>query len=932
MSEFKALLLTDVVDSTKLSEALGDDAMAEVWTSHDRAARDLLPAWRGREIDKTDGMLMLFDTAADAVGYAMAYHQALATLPVPLKARAGLHVGPVILRENTAEDVARGAKPLEVDGLAKPTAARVMSVAAGAQTLLTPEAREDLGKTALKVQSHGHWLMKGVSDPIELFEVGEPEARFKAPPDSDKVYRVVKVDDWWMPAKDIPNNLPLQPSAFIGRETEIDDLKEALNGSRLITLLGMGGLGKTRLSLQVAAETIHKFPDGAWFIDLSPIRDAELVVSEAAQVLGVQEEPGRPLLQTFCAHLKTRRVLLIIDNCEHLIKPAADLVHAIVRAAPNVRLMSSSREPLRVPGEKTYPILPLPVPGKDAGVGALLQSTAVRLFIDRVQAQKPSFELTEREAPAVAELVARLEGIPLALELAAARVRAMSITDINARLKDRYRILTGGSRVLQERQQTLRALVDWSYDLLEDNERTVFMRLAVFRGGFDLTAAEAVAGANPLFPEDVLDLLESLVQKSLVMAEDRDEGMRYRMLETLREYAKEKLDGAFETEAAGGRHCEHYFAMVKEAKRGLEGPEQAQAVQHLETELDNVRGAMSAALSGAGVDQVIAVKLAVALQGFWILRGYATEGRAYVGATLEMVGGLAESEVAKAHALYVGATLASAQGDYAEAQRMLEECLVLRRAQGQAVEIAGTLSSLGWARLHAGDAKGAEEPEREALGLFQAAKHQVGEAITYLHLGLIGFLTGGAEAARKELAQALTLSRKVSYLEVEGECELILGEVALDAGDLPTAAKHLERSLKICGEAGDRQGEANARHGLGLIALARDELPTARAGLIEAVRALRTFEMRQQLITCLEDIAMLLRKEGRSADAALLAASMSALREQLTLARSPHVQRRWERLQASGAASAQLGRDTEPLSMDEAIRLAVSWAEAETAA
>jgi predicted ATPase/class 3 adenylate cyclase/tetratricopeptide (TPR) repeat protein len=923
MSEFKALLLTDVVDSTKLSEALGDDAMAEVWTSHDRAARDLLPAWRGREIDKTDGMLMLFDTAADAVGYAMAYHQALAALPVPLKARAGLHVGPVILRENSAEDVARGAKPLEVDGLAKPTAARVMSVAAGAQTLLTPEAREDLGKTALKVQSHGHWLMKGVSDPIELFEVGEPEARFKAPPDSDKVYRVVKVDDWWMPAKDIPNNLPLQPSAFIGRETEIDDLKEALNGSRLITLLGMGGLGKTRLSLQVAAETIHKFPDGAWFIDLSPIRDAELVVSEAAQVLGVQEEPGRPLLQTFCAHLKTRRVLLIIDNCEHLIKPAADLVHAIVRAAPNVRLMSSSREPLRVPGEKTYPILPLPVPGKDAGVGALLQSTAVRLFIDRVQAQKPSFELTEREAPAVAELVARLEGIPLALELAAARVRAMSITDINARLKDRYRILTGGSRVLQERQQTLRALVDWSYDLLEDNERTVFMRLAVFRGGFDLTAAEAVAGANPLFPEDVLDLLESLVQKSLVMAEDRDEGMRYRMLETLREYAKEKLDGAFETEAAGGRHCEHYFAMVKEANRARVGPEQAQAVQQMETELDNVRGAMSTALEGAGVDQVIAVKLAVALQGFWILRGYGTEGRAYVNSTLAL-DSVRAMDMANAHALYVGATLASAQGDYAEAQRMLLVCLELRRYLGQPVEIAGTLSSLGWARLHAGDPQGAEEPEREALGLFRGSKQQVGEAITLLHLGLIGFLKGDVESARQELGRSLALARKIGHREVEGECELVLGQIALDLGEVDIATQHLEKSLAVCSSAGDRQGKANARHALGVVALAHGDLGLARQRLAAAVQTLRRCDMRQQAIACLEDLARLLRLEGRGHDAFKLRNSMVDLRHKLNLPRPPDAQRRWtaeiEVLGTEGHNNAA----GEELSLDEAIRVALA--------
>ncbi len=247
MTELRALLLTDVVDSTKLSEAIGDKAMAEVWTAHDRAARDLLPQWRGREIDKTDGMLLMFDTAADAVNYVQHYHSALATMAVPLKARAGLHVGPVILRENSAEDVARGAKPLEVDGLAKPTAARVMSLARGGQTLLTPEAREALGDIGLPTQSHGHWMIKGVSTPVELFEVGADPALFAAPPDSDKVYRVVESGGRWLPVKEIPNNLPQQGTSFIGREREIDEVKAMLGDTRLVTLLGMGGLGKTRL-------------------------------------------------------------------------------------------------------------------------------------------------------------------------------------------------------------------------------------------------------------------------------------------------------------------------------------------------------------------------------------------------------------------------------------------------------------------------------------------------------------------------------------------------------------------------------------------------------------------------------------------------------------------------------------------------------------
>ena len=359
--------------------------MADVWTAHDRVARDLLQRHNGREIDKTDGMLMMFDGAADAVSFAMGYHKALAALTVPLSARAGLHVGPVLLRENSADDVARGAKPLEVEGLAKPTAARVMSLARGGQTLMTTEARENLGPTELKVESLGHWMVKGVEEPIELFEVGPPGTRFTPPPDSEKVYRVVRAADWWLPVRDIPNNLPFQATSFVGREVELDEVKTYLDKSRLLTLLGMGGLGKTRLCLQAAAELIHLFPDGVWFLDLAPLRDEALVVAETAQVLGVKTEPDRPLLQSICAHLKQRRVLLILDNCEHLIKPSAELANAILKAAPYVRILATSREALRVPGEQSYPVRPLPVPGTGAGIEELAQSPAVRLFVERVQ-------------------------------------------------------------------------------------------------------------------------------------------------------------------------------------------------------------------------------------------------------------------------------------------------------------------------------------------------------------------------------------------------------------------------------------------------------------------------------------------------------------------------------------------------------------------
>ena len=755
MEDVRALLLTDVVDSTKLSEELGNRAMAEIWAAHDRVARDLLPAWHGREIDKTDGMLLMFDSPSDAVHYALAYHQALARLPVALKARAGLHVGPVSLRENSPQDVAHGAKPLEVEGLAKPTAARVMGLARGGQTLISDEAREALVEGAWTLQSHGHWMLKGLAEPVELYEVGLDADAFTAPADGEKAHRVARVGEQWLPVRQMPNNLPHQTTSFVGRERERREVRAALEHSRLVTLVGMGGLGKTRLSLQVAAEAMAWFPDGVWFLDLAPIRDPALLVGEAAQVLGVREEPDRPFLQTLLGTLKQRRTLLIFDNCEHLIQASADLADAILRAAPQVSILASSREVLHVPGEQSYAVLPLPLPGRDAGLEALKRSTAVRLFIERAQSHKPAFALNEREAPAVAQLVARLEGIPLALELAAARMRAMSVAELNTRLEDRFRLLTGGGRVLQ-RQQTLRALVDWSYELLDASERTVLSRLAVFVGGFDLEAAEKVCGAEPLQPADVLDLVTSLVEKSLVLTEERERGMRYRMLETIRDYAREKLAQAGDTDSTMARHCQHYFAFAKAVSRGLLGPEQGSWIARMEEELDNVRAGIAVALAG-GVDPFIAVKYAVALQGFWIMRGYATEGRTTVHAALELQV-VQASELAMGYALYVGAALAESQSDLAQARLMLERCLVLRRGLGDPIDIAATLSTLSLNRLLTGDTELARAGEEEALAIFREHGDQVGEAIVLLHLGQIGVWLGDDAQARPHLEASLALA------------------------------------------------------------------------------------------------------------------------------------------------------------------------------
>lgn len=904
MNDVRALLLTDVADSTLLTEALGDATMAALWADHDRVARDLLPLHRGREIDKTDGMLLLFDRAEDALAYADAYHAALTRLTPPLLARAGLHVGPLTLRENPPADVARGAKPLEVDGLAKPVTARVMALARSGQTLMTAAAVAALPPEAVQPPLLGHWRFKGVSEPMALYQAGDGQA--SAPPDGDKAYAVVRVGERWLPVREIPNNLPQQATSFLGRERELDELHSALHAARLVTLLGMGGLGKTRLSLQVAAELLAEYPDGAWFLDLSPLSEPGLVVEEAARLLKVREEAGRPLLQTLCDQVRGRRLMLVIDNCEHLVAASAALAHALLRAAPELRIMASSRIALRVPGEHVYPVLPLPLPEAGSSAAVLAGSTAVRLFVERARSHRPTFALTEVEAPHVADLVARLEGIPLALELAAARVRSLTVADINTRLKDRYKLLTGGSRVHQQRQQTLRALVDWSYDLLDANEQRLFCRLGVFAGGFDLATAEAVCGAEPLDPLDTLDLLDSLVEKSLVMLDTTGIETRYRMLDTLREYAREKLDQDPDGDgpATAGLHCQHFWAFARHARDGLQGPQQAEWVQRIEADLDNLRAAMALARSG-GVDPLLAAKLPVALQGFWVMRGRLGEGRELVRGALALPA-VQASEMASAHTLYVAAVLADAQGDPLEAQRLLETCLALRRGLQDDAGTAITLSTLSMARLATGQAETALTAQEEALTLLRAQGHHTGEAIALQQHGRILRHLGRDDEAIASAREALAMAQALANLELEGECACLLGALLQDAGDLEAAADALQRAL-VCGQdAGDRRNAALARAALGRLALARGDAAASQPLLAEAMQAFHAFEMRAEQVDTLEDHACLALALGRFDAAAALLGCAQAVRQATSLVRPPKLAAQVDEVAA--ALARQLGK------------------------
>jgi predicted ATPase/class 3 adenylate cyclase/tetratricopeptide (TPR) repeat protein len=865
-------LFTDIEGSAEKWEE-APQRMARAVARHDALLREAVEAHRGRVIKTTgDGIYAAFADVTDGIAAVVAIQVSLAvpevTAGVPIAVRCGLHRGVAERRDN------------DYFGSTINRAARVMGAANGGQVLVSQavvDAVQERPPPDVGFRDLGSVRLKGLAVAEHVYQLLHPRLR----PDFPALRSLEAT----------PNNLPQQITSFVGRRTELAEAAALFANARLLTLLGMGGLGKTRLALEIGGDLLDGFPDGVWFVDLAPIRNPSLVPVEAAKTLGLREEPGAPLIETLGNHLKSRKLLLILDNCEHLVSASAHLANALLRTAPELRILTTSREALHVPGEQVYTVLPLPLPDRSDGVEALSHSPAVQLFVERAQSHKPSFALNEREAAAVAELVARLEGIPLAIELAAARVRTLSVTDINARLEDRYKLLTGGGRVRLARQQTLRALVDWSYELLPENDQLLFARLSAFAGGFDLAAAEAVCGGEPLESEDIVDLLVSLVDKSLVMPEETESGTRYRMLETIRDYARIKLIERGDLEKVPSRHCDYYFVMAKAGNRGLQGPEQAEWIPRLEADHDNMRAAIAFALGGAG-DPIIAVKMEVALMGFRILRGYATEGRGNVRALIALHA-IQSSDIAHAHALYVGATLAASQSDDMEAERMLETCLALRRGIGNEAEIAATLSTLANVRLRLGDAARARQGEEEALAVFRRLGHRIEESIVLLHLGEICVHTGNDDEARHFFEQSLAIARDVKYQETESDCERMLGQLSLEQTDLPSARRRFERALQVCEVAGDKRGAAAARWWLAKVDIATGDIGSARRRLGQALLVFESFEMRAEAIGSIEDLALLANLMERPEEAARLHGAASALRDRLMLPRPPRDECRW---------------------------------------
>ena len=917
MGETVALLFTDVVDSTLTTQRLGDERALALWTEHDRRARDLLRRHRGREIDRADGFLLLFDSAVEAAHHAFDYHAAMAELG--LAVRAGMHVGTVVLRHASAADLALGAKPVEVEGLAKPLAARVMAMARGGQTLLSAAARQALEGAGLdpttQIRSHGHYRLKGIDEPVEVFELGAvQDCSFTPPTDADKSYRVVRSGDLWQPVRGIPRHLPAERDAFVARGTDLRAISRHFDdGARLVTLLGPGGTGKTRLAVRYGHAWLGDWPGGVWFCDLSEASTLDGIHHAAGSVLGVRLEAGDAAAQ-FAETIAGRgRCLVVLDNFEQVAQHAAATVGRWLDGAPEAAFLVTSRERLSLAGEVVQLVEPLPLDGP-----------AIELFVVRAQAQRPDFVLDDTQRATVAELTSLLDGLPLAIELAAARIAMLSLAQLLLRLRDRFALLAGRGT---GRQATLRTAIDWSWHLLNAWEQSALEQCSIFEGGFRLAAAEAVIDLAP-WPDapPVVDALQALLDKSLVrrwvplQASPRYEldEPYFGMYLSIHEYATEKLHqrGADVERALQLRHGRCFAAFGSDAAIEDLATHGGMRRQHtLRQELDNLVAACRRAVTrGDGEVAVACYRAAwevLALQGPFgpavalgveiaaidglniqlaetarlthaeaLMRVGATEGleTAFVQA-LARVRAVGERKLEGRILSKIG-NICLWGGRHGEAHDRYAAALTCFREVGSRLMEGRMLGNLAIARHEQG------RPD-EALAHYEAAlaiEREVGskrdEAITLCNLADLMGSQGRTEPARATFATALALLRELGDRDTEAITLAQLGNFELEQGLVEEALETLRAALALTREIGNRRNQAFTLRHLGEALLEHSDFEDAREAFEQALAIMRLAPNRRVEAYAIGGLAALALRQGRIAEAAArLAEADTTLRE-----------------------------------------------------
>ena len=798
-------LASDIEGSTRLWEEQPAE-MSLALIRHDALLRQTIRD-AGGSVFKTvgDGFFASFPTVLGGMEAVLAAQLALAREAWPtgrtIRVRMALHVGFAEVRDG------------DFYGPTINRLARLLAIGHGGQILLSEEA-SGLAQEGLPggsvLREMGRHRLKDLDQAEAVSMLVHPDLDAEFPP-------LKSLDA-------LPNNLPRQLTSFVGRERELDEVRELFGRSALVTLTGTGGTGKTRLALQVAADAQEEFPDGVWIVDLAPLREEGLVAQAIAATVGVRESANVTVLKALVEGLRDKRTLLLLDNCEHLLAACATIADDLLRIAPRLKVIATSREPLNVPGEALYRVPMLSVgrgPVRTAVEAMALD--AVRLLVERARLSDPRFELTDRFAAAAVAICRRLDGIPLAIELAASRTKVLSLEGIAARLDDRFRLLTAGSRTALPRQQTLKATIDWSFDLLEEADQALLRRVSVFNGGWSLEAAEEVCADETIDVYGVLDGLVRLVDKSLVVHEADDLTARYRLLESVRQYAVEKLSPE-EGLATRECHAHHYAEFVTRAEDGLLGPDQAIWLEGLEREHDNVRAALAFCRTQPDHCEK-ALSIVSAIGRFWTVRGYLSEGREWIESLLACApGGPTE---AKAGAWRTAGQLAYWQGDSAAGRRFGEESLAICRALGDESGETKSLFRLGFACLAECDLAPARAYFEQALELGK----RIGDAGGIPHLlnavGEVAYAEGDLDEAKARYGEALVRFRSAGDARSIASVLKNLANVARDERDTATAHRHLVEGLELRQVLGNATGIAATLDAFGVLAATQGRLERA---------------------------------------------------------------------------------------------------------
>jgi predicted ATPase/class 3 adenylate cyclase len=867
-------LMTDIEGSTRLWEEHGD-AMGAALQDHDRLLREAVEAHGGRVIKTTgDGLLATFDDASAAIQAALDGQRSLGGnawgATGPLRVRMALHTGPAEERDE------------DYFGPAVNRVARLLAIGHGGQVLVSGTtatlARDNL-PGELELRDHGEHRLRDLDRAQHVFSVLAPGLERDFPP-----LRSLGA---------FGTNLPSQLTSFVGRERELGEVRELAVTHRLVTLIGTGGTGKTRLMLQAGAELLDGFPNGVWLVELAALTDPARVVPQMSRSLGIADDPDRPAIETLTDFCRSKAMAILLDNCEHLVEAAAETVEHVLAACPDVTVIATSREALGAQGEVVFqvPSLGLPIVSSAAGgLGDVGASEAVRLFVERAEAVEPGFALSDANAETIAEICRRLDGIPLAIELAAARVTVLSPEEIAGGLNDRFRLLTGGRRTALPRQQTLQALVDWSWDLLTTDDQKLLARLSIFIGGWTLEAATAVAGtddvptATPSASSRIatLDGLSRLVDRSLVLVEHA-ESTRYRMLETIRQYARERLIGTGEMQAIRDRHLAYFLDLASTAEAALDGPEMIDWLRRLDAERENM---LSAIDWGSEADPERAIRMTLALVQFWRARAGGPESVELMTRAAELArhlppptpGDAGDREVLVSLTLSAAAIAQAMWGSALAASGLADEARARAAGDARALAVAYTAATVH--AIYSGRIDEARETSREAL------KRQQEDSDPVMRVTLLGGSVMDAVMRGDEATTLAVVDEIIETARRSGN-PMALAFAALNAGrglghtgHLDEARTWFSEALARFDEIGDRRMMLVARSDLAHVLRANGALDEAEERYRETLREWHHLGHRGAIAHQLESMAFLAQARAEPLLAARMLGAAEALREQ----------------------------------------------------